>query len=202
MAVVCAGLGFRLHTGWAALVAIAEPDKIEVVLRRRVELLPADDSIPRFVYHSAAEMDRAEAAALVKRSARAAEKTAGAALRETLDELRRMKIAVKTAGIPTGSTVPPRELDRILKSHPLIHAAEGALFQAAVARGCQECGLKITTVREKELLERAAEACGTEPARFRKSLDDMRKNAGPPWGVDQKTAAAAALLALRLAPLP
>ena len=198
MAVVRAALGFRLHTGWAALVAIAQPDKIEVVLRRRVELLPADGSIPRFMYHTAAEMDdSAEAAALVERAAGAAEKTAVAAVRETVDELRRMKIAVKTAGIPTGSTAVPEDLDRILKAHPLIHAAEGALFQTAVARGCTECGLKITTVREKELLDRAAEACGTEPVRFRKSLDELRKTAGPPWSVDQKTAAAAALLALR-----
>jgi hypothetical protein len=197
MALVRAALGFRLHTGWAALVAIAQPEKIEIVLRRRVELLPADDSIPRFVYHTAAEMERPEAAALVKRAARAADKTAAAAVREAVEELIRMKITVRAAGIPTGSTAVPEELDRILKAHPLIHAAEGALFQRAIARGCEECGLRITTVREKDLQDRAASACETEPARFRKLLDDLRKSAGPPWSVDQKTAAAAALLALR-----
>jgi hypothetical protein len=46
-----AALGFRLHTGWAALVAIAGvPGKFQVLLRRRIELLPRGDSVPRFVY--------------------------------------------------------------------------------------------------------------------------------------------------------
>ena len=192
-----AALGFRLHTGWAALVVIARPDKIEVILRRRVELLPADGSIPRFVYHTAAEMESAEAAALVKRAGRAAEKIAAAAVREVVEELARMKITVKVAGIPTGSTAVPEELKSILKSHPLIHAAEGALFQGAVAHACQTCGLKVTTVWERDLMTRAAEAYGTAPARLRASLDALRKTAGAPWSADQKTAAAAAWLALQ-----
>jgi hypothetical protein len=197
MAVVRAALGFRLHTGWAALVAVAWPGKIAVLLRRRVELLPADGSIPRFMYHTAAEMEAAEGAALVKRAVSAARKTAEAVLEEAVEQLRRMNIAVKAAGIPTGSTAVPDELNRILKSHPLIHAAEGALFHGAVASACESCGLKITAVREKELLARAAESYGTDTARFRHLLDELRKTTGPPWTTDQKTATAAALLALK-----
>jgi hypothetical protein len=52
-------------------------------------------------------------------------------------------------------------------------------------------------LRERDLLTRAAEAYGTGAERFRKLVDELRKTAGPPWSVDQKTAAAAALLALR-----
>src|SRR5690242_1872494 len=126
MALPRAALGFRLHTGWAALVAVTGGfEQTKILLRRRLELLPADGSIPRFVYHSAAEMTAAESAALVKRAAAAAHKTAAAALKEAVEELRRMGVAVHGAGIPTGSTTVPGELDRILKSHPLIHAAEG-----------------------------------------------------------------------------
>ena len=193
-----AALGFRLHTGWAALVAIAGGlEKTEILMRQRVELLPADGSIPRFVYHEAAEMEAASATALVKRATGSAEKTAGAALRKAVEELRRMNVAVKAACIPTGSTAVPAKLAQILKSHPLIHAAEGALFQRVVAGACEGCGLKITMLRERDLLTRAAEAYGTGAERFRKLLDELRKTAGPPWSVDQKTAAAAALLALR-----
>ena len=72
MAVARAALGFRLHTGWAAVVAAAgQPGKIEVLLRSRIELLPPDGSIPRFVYHEAAALDASGAAALVKRAASA-----------------------------------------------------------------------------------------------------------------------------------
>ena len=198
MVVPRAALGFRLHTGWAALVAVTGGvEQTKILLRRRLELLPADESIPRFVYHSAAEMNPAESAALVKRAAAGAQKTAAVVLKEAVEELRRMGVAVHSAGIPTGSTTLPDELDRILKSHPLIHAAEGALFQRAVAHACETCGLKVTTVRERELMTRAAEVYGTEPARLRASLDALRKTAGAPWSADQKTATAAAWLALR-----
>jgi hypothetical protein len=192
-----AALGFRLHTGWAAVVAVAHrPGKIEVLLRRRLELLPADGSIPRFVYHSAAEMEAADSAALVKRATAEARKTARAAVKEIVEMLRGMDVSLQAAGISTGSTKVPAELARILASHPLIHSAEGVLFQQAVAGACEHCELAILTVREREALTRAAEACGSTADRFRESLDGLRKTVGPPWGVDQKTATAAALLAL------
>lgn len=197
MAILRAALGFRLHTGWAALVAVARrSEQIEVLLRRRIELLPADGSVPRFVYHTAAELEGTEPAALVKRAVAGSRKTAQAALKEIIEMLRRLDVTLEHAGIPTGSTPVPAALDRILASHPLIHAAEGALFQKAVAEACETCSLKIVTPREKDVFPRAAEACGSDAARFRESLDGLRKTVGPPWGADQKTATAAALLAL------
>jgi hypothetical protein len=192
-----AALGFRFHTGWAALVAAARHgDQIEVLLRRRVELLPADGSIPRFVYHTAAELDGGESAALVSRAAAGSQKIAKAALAEIVAMLRRLDVTLDSAGIPEGSTQVPDDLSRILGSHPMIHAAEGALFQKAVAAACQSCGLQIVTAKEREVFARAANACHSDAARFRESLDGLRKKIGPPWGADQKTATAAALLAL------
>lgn len=197
MAVLHAALGFRMHTGWAALVAVAyRPAKIEILLRRRLELLPADGSIPRFVYHTAAEMDGRESATLVKHAAAASNKTARVALKEVVEMLRRLDVTVDVAAIPIGSTKIPAELARILAAHPLIHAAEGALFRQAVTHACENCGLKILSVREREVLPRAAEVCGTDLARFNESLNGLRAAVGPPWGADQKTATAAALLAL------
>jgi hypothetical protein len=201
MAVLRAALGFRMHTGWAALVAAARlPGKFEVLLRRRIELLPDDGSIPRFVYHTAAEMDRTESAALVKRAVAGSQKAARTALNEIVESLRRSEVAVESAGIPTGSTKLPPELAAILGSHPLIHAAEGALFQQAVSRACESCGLRVVTVRERDVFAQAAGACGSEVTHFRESLNELRAAVGPPWGADQKTAAAAALLALRSRP--
>jgi hypothetical protein len=197
MAALRAALGFRLHTGWAALVAAAvRPNQIEILTRRRIELLPADESIPRFVYHQAAELDTKESAALVKRAAAGSRQAARAAVKEILEWLRRMDIAVDLAGIPVGSTTVPADLAKILGSHPLIHAAEGALFHSAVASACEAAGLKAVTVRERDVFSRAADARGIAEPRFRQSLDDLRKTIGPPWSADQKIAAAAALLAL------
>lgn len=197
MAALEAALGFRLHTGWAAVVAAAlRPNQIEILTRRRIELLPGDDSIPRFVYHQAAELDPKQSAALIKRAVAGSRQTARAAVKEILEWLRRMDIAVDKAGIPGGATTVPTKLAQILNSHPLIHAAEGALFHSAVTEACISAGLKVVTMRERDLLARAAAAQGIGETPFRKSLDDLRKTIGSPWTADEKIAAAAALLAL------
>ena len=198
MALASAAIGFRLHTGWAALVVAAgRPGTVEVLLRRRLELLPSDGSIPRFAYHEAAELPAADASRLVRRAAAGARKAACFNLRTILEELVGMEVEVKAAGIPTGSTVVPADLSKILGAHPLIHAAEGEMFAKAVAAACRECGLMVVTARERDLWSRAAENFGLEGAAFRQSLDRLRHSVGPPWSADQKTATAAALLALR-----
>ena len=192
-----AALGFRLHTGWAAVVAAAlRPNQIEILTRRRIELLPADGSIPRFVYHQAAELEPTKSAALVKRAAAASRQAARTTVQEILEGLRRMNIAVDGAGIPGGATTVPTRLAQILGSHPLIHAAEGALFHSAVTEACASAGLEVVPIRERDVFARAAAAQGIGETRFRKSLDDLRKTIGPPWTADEKIAAAAALLAL------
>ena len=203
MAVIRATLGFRLHTGWAAVVAATEQDgQIRILLRRRLELLPEDGSIPRFVYHTAAEMETFEAAALVKLAIKNSQETAYTVIKGVLEGLKGMSAAIKAAGICTGSTVVPDDLAKILKSHSLIHAAEGSLFQQAVAAACESCGLKMVAARERELWVRAADAGGVDPGRLRQSVDDLRQTVGPPWTADQKIATAAALLALRTSAAP
>ena len=68
-----AALGFKLHTGWAVLVAVTETHgKFEILLRRRIELLPPGDVIPRFVYHQAAELSLAQATKLIQQAEAAA----------------------------------------------------------------------------------------------------------------------------------
>jgi hypothetical protein len=186
-----AALGCKLHTGWAAVVVAARSrGHINVLLRRRIELLPNDQSVPRFVYHEAAELPRAEAAKLVKRAARAAQAAADRALTGILEELRSGGVLVDATGLATGSTTVPAELTAILASHTLIHAAEGVLFQEALAVACDARGLHVIRVRERDLWSTLGNGVQEE-------VDGLRSLIGPPWGADQKTATAAALIALR-----
>jgi hypothetical protein len=190
-------LGFQIHTGWAALVAVAgEPAKLDIVLRRRLELLPADNSIPRFVYHQAAEMELPAARKLISAAQKAAAKAAGLAIRSALESLPQ-EIDASVAAIITGSGTIPRELSKILTSHMLLHAAEGILFQEAVSAGCKSCGIGSSTISERELWPKAAEVCGVSEDRLRVQIEAIKKSVGPPWSADQKTAAAAALWILQ-----
>jgi hypothetical protein len=193
-----AALGFKLHTGWAAVVAIRRvPSKLEVPLRRRIELLPPGDSIPLFVYHQAAELSLSQAVELVRRARVAAEETARVALRDVLDQLRSLSITVKAAGVACGSKPVPPDLSAVLRSHPLIHSAEAALFRQAIVSACEDCGLAVISVREREVWPKAAGACGLKEAALRGQVDNLRKSVGAPWGADQKAATAFAVLALR-----
>jgi hypothetical protein len=192
-----AALGFKLHTGWAAAVAVTGgPGKFEVLLRRRIELLPTDGSVPRFVYHQAAEVSLHKAEELVQRAEAAAQQTAHAAVQDVLEHLRELGVAVKAAGIPCGSKPLPKQLADVLRSHPMIHTAEGSLFQTAVVSACEACGLTVRSLREREVWPKAADVLGLREPALRRQVDALRESVGAPWGADQKAATAFALLAM------
>ncbi len=191
-----AALGFKIHTGWAIMVALAgQPEHVNVLLRRRVELVPRDDSIPRFAYHQAAELPLLRAAALIKRVESASQHAAKLALQDVLNDLTRTKVGV--CGVISGSTPVPDNLPQILGSHPLIHAAEGALFLHAIVSACENLGIKVASAAEREVWPGAAAAWRVSEAGLRKQMDELRQSLGAPWSADHKSAAAMALLALK-----
>ena len=193
-----AALGWKLHTGWAVLVAVAgNPSEIQVLFRRRVELLPPDSSITRFVYHQASEMPPRQAKELVNRGMKASQESARLVVRDAVDELLSRGVTVNVSGVLCGSAAPPQDLAAILGSHPLIHAAEGALFQNAIVSACESRGLEVVLMREREVWARASATWNITESELRKNVDLLRKSLGPPWSADHKASTAIALLALR-----
>jgi hypothetical protein len=193
-----AAIGFKLHTGWATLVAVTgEPGRLEVLLRRRIELLPPGDSVPRFVYHHASELPASQVVDLVRRAEEASQEASRIAIKDVLHDLRSRDFAVNAAGISSRPQPLPEDLSAVLRSHPLIHTAEAALFRQAVERACKGCELAVISVREREVWLEVASAWGLKEAALRQQVDGLRKSVGAPWGTDQKTAAAFALRALR-----
>jgi hypothetical protein len=176
-------IGFRMHTGWAMLVALSG----DLVLRRcRVELYPARG---RFVYHEAAELDLSEAAELVKAVRGIAGENALTALRSAIDGLK-----VAGACVPTGSSPVPEDLATVLHSHARIHTAEGALYAGAIVSACEQMEIPVITVRERDVWARAAAGIGVGEAQLRAQVDALRKVLGPPWTADHKIATAAAMI--------
>jgi hypothetical protein len=193
-----AALGFKLHTGWAAMVALSgNPGKVQLHLRQRIELLPSDNSIPRFVYHEASERTLAEAKELVRRARKASMDAARLAVEKCLQELGSRDVKVGGCGVLSGSAAIPGDLSTILRSHPLIHAAEGALFQEGITVACESYGLIVLAIREREVWARAAFEWSVAESALRREMDALRKSAGAPWSADQKLAAAIALVVLK-----
>ena len=149
------------------------------------------------MYHEAAELPFSQATVLVKRAREASQKTTRLAIEDVLHHLDSRGAEADVCGVVSSSTPVSDDLSRILRSHPLIHAAEGALFRQANVSACASSGLTVAAAREREVWSRVAAAWGlTEPG-LRKEMDALRKSVGAPWNADHKTAAAVALLALK-----
>jgi len=189
-----AGVGFREHTGWAAMVALGGGVTTPVVLARtRYEL--CQDDLPRGVYHAARRMDLDNADRLVRQVALTARDGAEWQLRRTIAELEATGYKVVGTAVAAPRQVPD-DLSEILGSHALVHTAEGQLFREALAGAARELGLAVTRFVQHELYEEAADHVGTSDASLRAQLTGLGRALGPPWQRDQKDAAAAAWLAL------
>ena len=181
-------VGFRLHSGWAVFVAVAgDGAALRVLDRGRMELLPPGQ--PRFVYHAAAELALPEAERLIESVRRTAGSTARTALANAIGNLK-----VTGACMVAEPALVPDELAAVLRSHPRIHAAEGALYAGALAWACDRLEIPAIAVRPRDVWIRAAAKAGMPEAGLKAAIDAVRQALGPPWTADHKIATAAALL--------
>ena len=184
------GVGFSVHTGWAELVALAG-DEPEVVLRRRISL--CDEGLPRQCYHAVAEQGAdAEVVELVEASAR---DLAWMELEDALGALASGGVVAAIAAVAQG-TVPVPPLEQVLKSHMMLHHAEGQLYCEALAETAANCGLRVVRFEAKGVYSALGEAIGCSPDEAMARVATLGVKAGKPWAKDQKQAAAAAWLAL------
>src|SRR5712691_293815 len=125
-----AAIGFRAHSGWAVLVAVAGPRPSPTVISRR-RIVLADPAIPGSVqpYHAAADLAPEGAEQLINRCRNAGRWLAQQALQITLDDLKGQGYQVTACGLLLSSARPLPVLAAILASHALIHTAEGELFR-------------------------------------------------------------------------
>jgi len=191
-------LGFRAHSGWAALVVVAGPPRSpRVIDRRRIELIAP--GIPKQPYHAAEKLDLKEAEKLVGRCANTAGRLARQAVRAVVDDLRDKGHDVVGCGILLASGRPATTLAATLASHALIHTAEGELFRDALTRASEHWGLPVTGVRERELYERGATEFRIAVNELRLRVSEMGRIIGPPWTQDEKQAALVGWLGLAAA---
>jgi hypothetical protein len=192
-----AAVGFRVHSGWSALVAVSFEGKEPVVLRRgRVELVEGFRREFKQPYHSAEKMPFEEGRELISRVKEEAERLACRALREAQAELEKEGRRLVGCGLLLASGRPLPDLQSILASHALIHTAEGELFREALAAACARCELRVFRVREKQVVGEAARMLRSTDAAVLKRITALGRPLGSPWSQDEKFAALAAWLAL------
>ncbi|MCI0403477.1 MAG: hypothetical protein L0212_08140 [Acidobacteria bacterium] len=192
-----AALGFRAHSGWAAVVVVTGTPAAPVILdRRRLEIADPKLRGSKQPYHAAEGLPFKDAEQIIRRCTASTNALAERAVRGVVDDAQAKGYRVTGCGLLTASGWPLPDLAAILTSHALIHAAEGEMFRETLVRASEKCGLAVTRVRERELLERAAAALRAPADKLLRRLADLGRSLGPPWTQDQKLAALVALLAL------
>lgn len=189
-------LGFRTHSGWAAVVAI-ELSPEPVVCDRRTVVL-ADPAIrgSKQPFHAAEPMPLPMARVFLRRCEDRTCALAVAAIRDIARALDHRGREVAACALIAGSGRVPDSIDAILASHAAIHTAEGELYRDAIAHACEHCKLPLLRIREKEAMAAAESALGITSAQIQSHLVSMGRAVGAPWTQDQKLAALAAWVAL------
>src|SRR5215472_16782636 len=138
-----AAVGFRAHSGWAAMVAVCvEKGAPRVLARERVQLVETFTYRFRQPYHTAEKLPLAEAREFVAGVEKESQELAFRAIRGLPAELQKQGIELRRCALllASGKTLP--SFEKILASHPLIHTADGVLFRAAFSHAAKRCGLE------------------------------------------------------------
>lgn len=192
-----AAAGIRAHSGWAAVVAITcETGAPEVLDRRRIVLVDPEVRGAGQPYHFAKQLKLKEAEQYLSRCAAISRRLALKALQEVSEMLRECGCELVGCGILLASGRPVPALVETLASHALIHTAEGEFFRGALRQACEQLGIPVFGVRERELFDRATAEVGIPLPKLKRQLANLGRSLGPPWTQDQKNAALAGWLAL------
>ena len=191
-----AGLGFRVKSGWAAVVLLTDTGhSLQLSDVSRIEL--CDPRLPetRQPYHAAMGKLETDSTKLNQRE-RVVRNISQQALTRLLKGYGQKGFRIMRAALVVGSQIDPAN---IANPHIRAHAIEGRVFRTAVAETLQD-----HEIHTDVLLERDAYA--SVAARLKQSSDEVKRAIqdsaicaakGGPWRAEQKLAALAALFALR-----
>jgi hypothetical protein len=192
-----AALGFAPHSGWAAVIGLgARGGELRILIRERIDVAAPRDAEAKQPYHTVEGLPMGEARERLARYETAAAKMASSAMRRILDRIRDDRQRLVGVGILDSSGRRAGSLEATLRSHALIHTADGDHCRSAIAAAAAQAGLPVCRVRTRDLEAEAAAVTGRDPEALRQEVGDLGRTAGPPWGGDQKAAALLAWLLL------
>jgi hypothetical protein len=172
------------------------PRSPEVLDRRCIKLIEAGSPGGVQPYHAARTMDLPKADEFIKSVIAAIDRSAMAAVCALADALNGTGQQIGCCGIVLASGRALPSLEATLRSHAMVHTAEGELYRAAIARAAKNLNWRRVRVPERELYKIAAkQLCIPEP-KLKNRITEMGRALGSPWSADEKCATLVAWLAL------
>ena len=192
-----AALGFRVHSGWTCLVAVAiEKGQPVILVRQRPHLVATFSYTFRQPYHTAEKMTLDEAKIFLAQQRKDARRLAFAAIRTAQSEVAQQGFMLTRTALLMASGRPLPELPKILASHSIIHTADGEFFRDALFDACSRANLPVNKLKERDLLTIASSSLLHTPAKLTQLIATLGKPLGSPWTADEKLATIAAWLTL------
>jgi hypothetical protein len=192
-----AALGFRVKSGWAAVVLLtgtARSPRLSDI--SRVEL--CDPRLPetRQPYH--AGMGKLETdARRVNHRERVVRRISQQSLARLLKDYRGKGFQIMGASLVVGSQVNPTNISN---PHIRAHAFEGRLFRSAVAETLQAHKIRTEVLLERDAYPSVAARLKWPRDNVKRAIQDLGRSApakGRPWRAEEKLAALGGLFALR-----
>jgi hypothetical protein len=184
------------HTGWAHLVCVAARRHVPAVIeRRRVVLI--DSGLPTQPYeHDSRAMREDDANALIARVRRSIAARAFEALQRVVTELAPACAVVALAIRQPPFAELPGTVAEVWRSHRLLCAADGMLYQLAICRAARRLKLDVQICRRREETSRAAQQLGVTPGEIEEFVSRTGRPSGPPWTDEHRRAYAAGIAVL------
>jgi hypothetical protein len=192
-----AALGFRAHSGWAAAVALVGlPRSPEVIDRRRIELTEAGSPGGVQPYHVARTMDLPKAEGFIKGVLDAIDRSALVAVSAFAEAISSKGRPITCCGIVLASGRALPSLEVTLRSHAMVHTAEGELYRAAIAKAAKHLNWRCVRIPERDLYKLAAKHFRIPEPKLRSRITEMGREVGSPWSADEKCATLVAWLGM------
>jgi hypothetical protein len=190
------GLGFRVKSGWAAVVVLTgtahSPQLSDV---NRIEL--CDPRLPetRQPYHAA--MGKLETdSTKVNDGERVVRSISRQSLTKLLKNYRQKGFRIMRAALVVGSQINPTN---ITNPHIRAHALEGRLFRSVVVETLQAHEIRVEVLLERDAYPSVSARLKQSSDDVRRTIQDLRRFAAAkerPWRAEEKLAALAALFAV------
>jgi hypothetical protein len=190
-------LGFRAHSGWAAAVALGgSPRSPEVIDRRRISLIEPGSPGRVQPYHAARTMALPKAEEFIAAVIVAIDHAALLAVRVFAEAISGPDHSVASCGIVLASGRALPSLESTLRSHAMVHTAEGELYRSAIAKAAKHLNLQCVRVPERDLYQAASKHFGISAPKLKTRITEMGRTVGTPWSADEKCATLVAWLSL------
>jgi len=192
-----AALGFRVKSGWAAVVLLTDTaHSLQLSDVSRIELWDPRHPETRQPYHAAMGKLETDSTKLSQRE-RVVRNISQQSLTRLLKGYRGKGFRVLCAALVVGSRIDPAN---IANPHIRAHALEGRLFRSAVAETLEDHEIRTEVLVERDAYPKVAARLKQSSDDVKRAIQDLGRSApakSGPWRAEQKLAALAALFALR-----